>query len=81
MEFINEGDLEEPYQCLDDGVVHYAGEVRKQYLLPHQGLIRIYLRLLSPCWEFYAMTTAYTLDGLSLYLGTASEKLEKNMLM
>jgi hypothetical protein len=29
MEFINEGDLEELYQCLDDGVVHYAGEVRR----------------------------------------------------
>jgi hypothetical protein len=33
MEFINEEDLEELYQCLDDGVVHYAGEVRRQYLL------------------------------------------------
>ena len=29
MEFINEGDLEELYRHLDDGDVHYAGEVRK----------------------------------------------------
>ena len=28
MEFINEGDMEELFQCLDDGVVHYAAEVR-----------------------------------------------------
>jgi hypothetical protein len=29
MEFINEGDTEELFQRLDDGKVHYAGEVRK----------------------------------------------------
>ena len=29
MEFVNEGDMEELYQCLDDEVVHYAAEVRK----------------------------------------------------
>jgi len=29
MEFINEGDMEELFQCLDDGDVHYAAEVRK----------------------------------------------------
>ena len=28
MEFVNEGDMEELFQCLDDGVVHYAAEVR-----------------------------------------------------
>lgn len=42
MEFINEGDLEELYRHLDDGDVHYAGEVRKicfgKYLLPRQAL-------------------------------------------
>jgi len=29
MEFVNEGDMEELFQRLDDGRVHYAGEVRK----------------------------------------------------
>jgi len=29
MEFINEGDLEELFRCLDDGDIHYAAEVRK----------------------------------------------------
>ena len=29
MEFVNEGDMEELFQCLDDGIVHYAAEVRK----------------------------------------------------
>lgn len=27
MEFINQGDMEELFRCLDDGVVHYAAEV------------------------------------------------------
>ena len=29
MEFVNEGDMEELFRCLDDGVVHYAAEVRR----------------------------------------------------
>jgi len=29
MEFINEGDLEELFRCLDDGDIHYAPEVRE----------------------------------------------------
>lgn len=29
MEFINKGDMEELFQCLDDGDMHYAGEVSK----------------------------------------------------
>ena len=33
LEFINEGDLDELFRALDDGDVHYAGEVRN--LLPH----------------------------------------------
>jgi hypothetical protein len=28
MEFVNQGDMEELFRCLDDGVVHYAAEVR-----------------------------------------------------
>ena len=45
-EFINEGDMEELFRCLDDGVVHYAAEVRMfyfRYLLPHRVLIGLYL--------------------------------------
>lgn len=42
MEFVNEGDMEELFQCLDDGVVHYAGEVRRRDLLVHRGLITFY---------------------------------------
>lgn len=40
MEFVNQGDMEELFQCLDDGDIHYAGEVRD--LLPYQGLITFY---------------------------------------
>jgi len=28
MEFVNEGDMEELFRCIDDGKVHYAKEVR-----------------------------------------------------
>jgi hypothetical protein len=28
MEFVNKGDMEELFQKLDDGEIHYAGEVR-----------------------------------------------------
>ena len=84
MEFINEGDMEELFRCLDDGVVHYAAEVRTfgfSYLLPCRALIKFYFRPPLPHWEFYARTTAFTLDGLSLCLGIASEKRGKNMLV
>ena len=84
MEFINEGDMEELFRCLDEGVVHYAAEVRMfcfRYLLPHRALIGFYFRPLLPHWEFYARTTAFTLDDLSSYPGTASEKQEKNTLV
>ena len=31
MEFINEGDLEELFRCLEDGDIHYVAEVRKWF--------------------------------------------------
>jgi hypothetical protein len=36
MEFVNEGDMEELFRCLDEGDVHYAGEVDcfELHLLP-----------------------------------------------
>jgi hypothetical protein len=84
MEFINEGDMEELFRCLDDGVVHYAAEVRTfhfSYLLPYRALIGFYFRLPLLLLEFYARTTVFTQDGLSLCPGTASEKQGKSMQM
>jgi hypothetical protein len=38
MEFINDKDMEEVFRCLDDGEIHYAGEVRRlSNLLPFPG--------------------------------------------
>jgi hypothetical protein len=83
MEFVNEGDMEELYQCLD-GIVHYAAEVRK-FQVKFASVLRIdqisILRPQSLLWEFYARIIAYTLVGLFSYLGTVSEKQEKSMPM
>jgi hypothetical protein len=40
MEFVNEGDMEELFRCLDDGIVHYAAEVRQSRdLFPHRETV------------------------------------------
>ena len=41
-EFINEDDMEELFQNLDDGKVHYAGEVRVSVQIASAELISIY---------------------------------------
>lgn len=82
MEFVNEGDLEEAFQSLDDGEVHYAPEVRKYFcfasiLRQDQSIFRQQ----SVHSGFFVKTIKYTLAMLSSHLGTVNETLALNMLL
>jgi hypothetical protein len=80
MEFINEGDLEEAFQLLKKGDVHYAPEVRKILLFCFRhGLNQLeshtIFRQPLAHLEYFVKTTKCTLLVLSLRLETLCRKL------
>ena len=79
MEFINENDMEEVFRCLNEGEIHYAGEVRTVRIFSqsqaNEAIFRLPLALLAFC----AMIFAYTLRVQCLRLAIVKRNPEKNI--